>query len=116
MDRKKVREKQRAVKDAMKLQKAIGQLEAKAAEAGKAGDPFAKFFGTMAGALGDLVNQAQAAKDETGETYSADDLPFADLVNQLETDTVAEAFTDDLPFGHVMDEDDDELMEDEENV
>lgn len=97
MDRKKVREKQRAVKDAMKLQKAVGQLEAKAAEAGKEGDPFAKFFGAMAGALGDLINQAQAEAEAGAE---------------------AEHLVDDLPFGHVVEDNDydDELMEDEEDV
>lgn len=107
MDRKKVRERQRAVKDAMKLQKAIGQLEAKAGEAGKSGDPFAKFFGAMAGALGELVEQT---KKETG------DESFKDLVDQMPADIEAEAFMDDLPFGHVMEDDDDEMMEDEEDV
>lgn len=106
MDRKKVREKQRAVKDAMKLQRSIDQLQAKAAEAGKSGDPFAKFFGAMAGALGELVEQT---KKEAG------DESFKDLVDQMPADVDAEAFVDDLPFGRV-DEDDDELMEDEEDV
>lgn len=106
MDRKKVREKQRAVKDAMKLQRTFDQLQSKAADAGKSGDPFAKFFGAMAGALGELVEQTK--KD-------AGDESFKDLVDQPLADIDPEAFMTDLPFGGV-DEDDDEMMEDEEDV
>lgn len=68
---KKLKAKQKAVRDARKFEEQARQLQAKAC----VGDPFSKFFGAMADLMSGLADSVQ--QELSGEA-PAEELPFED--------------------------------------